>query len=232
MDWQTLQKPAEMAESRLLEAILSGHFPINSSLPGERDLADLVGVTRPTLREALQRLARDGWLNIQHGKPTRVRDYWQEGGLAVLAVLAQTSVCQSPDFVTHLLEFRVLVAPAYTRQAIEAAAEEVVALLETYPHLEENSSAFARADWDLHMRLTQLTPNPIFRFLFNGFQKLSITIGEQYFAFPACRQHSRNFYAELLDCARTGAAFDAETLTRRIMEESLELWQKMQKEAK
>ena len=232
MDWQPLQKPAEMAESRLLEAILSGHFPINSSLPGERDLADLVGVTRPTLREALQRLARDGWLDIQHGKPTRVRDYWQEGGLAVLAVLAQTSVCQSPDFVTHLLEFRVLVAPAYTRQAIEAAAEEVVALLETYPHLEENPSAFARADWDLHMRLTQLTPNPIFRFLFNGFQKLSITIGEQYFAFPACRQHSRNFYAELLDCARTSADFDAETLTRRIMEESLALWQKMQKEAK
>jgi GntR family transcriptional regulator, negative regulator for fad regulon and positive regulator of fabA len=232
MDWQPLQKPAEMAESRMLEAILSGHFPINSSLPGERDLADQVGVTRPTLREALQRLARDGWLDIQHGKPTRVRDYWQEGGLAVLAVLAQTPASQSPDFVTHLLEFRVLVAPAYTRQAIEAAAEKVVALLEPYPHLEENPSAFARADWKLHMRLTQLTPNPIFRFLFNGFQKLSITIGEQYFAFPACRQHSRNFYAELLDCARTSAAFDAETLTRRIMEESLALWQKMQKESK
>ena len=147
MDWQTLQKPAEMAESRLLDAILSGHFPINSSLPGERDLADLVGVTRPTLREELQRLARDGWLDIQHGKPTRVRNYWQEGGLAVLAVLAQTSAGQLPDFVTHLLEFRILVAPAYTRQAIEVAPEEVVALLEAYPHLEENPSAFARADW-------------------------------------------------------------------------------------
>jgi GntR family negative regulator for fad regulon and positive regulator of fabA len=232
MDWQPLQKPAEMAESRLLEAILSGHFPINSNLPGERDLADQVGVTRPTLREALQRLARDGWLVIQHGKPTRVRDYWQEGGLAVLAVLALTPEGQSPDFVTHLFEFRVLVAPAYTRQAIEVASEEVVALLETYPHLEENPMAFARADWELHKRLTQLTPNPIFRFLFNGFQKLSITIGEQYFTFPACRQHSRNFYAELLDCAKTSAAFDAETLARRIMEESLALWQKMQKEAK
>jgi len=77
MDWQPVQKPAEMAESRLLEAILSGHFPINSNLPGERELAAQIGVTRPTLREALQRLARDGWLDIQHGKPTRVRDYWR-----------------------------------------------------------------------------------------------------------------------------------------------------------
>ena len=94
MDWQPLQKPAEMAESRLLEAILSGYFPINTNLPGERDLADQIGVTRPTLREALQRLARDGWLDIQQGKPTRVRDYWREGGLAVLAVLAENS-CRS-----------------------------------------------------------------------------------------------------------------------------------------
>ncbi len=231
MDWQPVQKPAEMAESRLLDAILSGHFPVNSNLPSERDLAEQIGVTRPTLREALQRLARDGWLDIQHGKPTRIRDYWREGGLAVLATLAQTPTGRSPDFVTNLLEFRVLVAPAYARQALESASGEVVTLLEGYGLLEDNPSAFARADWELHIRMTQLSPNPIFRFLFNGFQKLSIPIGEQYFAFPDCRQHSRHFYTELLNCARSGAAFDAETLTRRIMEESLVLWQKMQKES-
>ena len=99
MDWQPMQKPAEMAESRLLEAILSGNFPINSSLPGERELAEQIGVTRPTLREALQRLARDGWLDIQHGKPPRVRDFWREGGLAVLEVLAQMVLMEFRDIL-------------------------------------------------------------------------------------------------------------------------------------
>lgn len=230
MDWHSVPRPAEMAENRLLEAILSGHFPINCTLPGERELAEQIGVTRPTLREALQRLARDGWLDIQHGKQTRVRDYWREGGLAVLAVLAQTPAGRSPDFVTHLLEFRVLLAPAYTRQAIESSPDELATLLESYDHLEDNPSTFARVDWDLHIRLTQLATNPIFRFLFNGFQKITIPVGEQYFAFPECRQHSRYFYTELLNCARSSAAFDGETLTRRIMEESLALWQKVQKE--
>jgi GntR family negative regulator for fad regulon and positive regulator of fabA len=230
MDWQSVQKPAELAESRLLEAILTGNFPINNNLPGERELAEQIGVTRPTLREALQRLARDGWLDIQHGKPTRVRDYWREGGLAVLAVLAQNPASQGPDFVTHLLELRVLLAPAYTRQALESAPEEAAELLESYNCLEDNPHTLAIADWELHIHLTQLATNPIFRFLFNGFQKLAIQVGEQYFAFPECCQHSRNFYTELLNCARSSAAFDAETLTRRIMEESLALWQKMQKE--
>lgn len=230
MDWHPLQKPAELTESRLLEAILSGHFPANSNLPAERELAEQIGVTRPTLREALQRLARDGWLEIQHGKPTRVRDYWREGGLGVLAVLAQSPVGVPPDFVTHLLEVRVLLAPAYARQAVEAASAEIAALLGGYPSLEDSPPVFARADWDLHILLTQKAANPIFRFLFNGFHKLAIPMGERYFDYPVCRQHSRRFYADLLNCARGGAAFDAEALTRRVMEESLALWQKMQKE--
>jgi GntR family negative regulator for fad regulon and positive regulator of fabA len=144
--------------------------------------------------------------------------------------LAQTPASQSPDFVTNLLEVRVLLAPVYARQAIESAPGEVESLLESYAQLEDDPSVFSNADWELHIRLTQLADNPIFRFLFNSFQKLSIPIGIRYFAFPACRRHSRIFYAELLNCARSGAAFDAETLTRRIMEESLALWQKMQKE--
>jgi GntR family transcriptional regulator, negative regulator for fad regulon and positive regulator of fabA len=228
MKWRPIQKPAEMAESRLLDAILSGQFPINSNLPGERELAEQIGVTRPTLREVLQRLARDGWLEIRQGKPTCVRDYWKEGGLAVLAVLAQSSVSQSPDFVTHLLELRVLLAPSYAHQAIESAPGEVASLLESYTNLEDSPFAFSIADWELHVRLTRLASNPIFCFLFNGFQKLSIPVGEKYFSFRECRQHSRFFYAELLNCARSGAPFDAEILTRRIMEESLALWQKLQ----
>src|SRR5512140_2468952 len=148
--WKPIQKPAEIAERRLLDAILSGRFAVNSVLPGERDLAIQIGVTRPTLREALQRLARDGWLDIQHGKATRVRDYWQEGNMGVLSVLAQMPSQQTPNFVAYLLEVRVLLAPTYTRQAMEQAAPEIAALLGTYADLEESPSAFAEADWKLH----------------------------------------------------------------------------------
>jgi len=230
MDWQPVRKPAEMAESRLLEAILSGNFPINSNLPGERELAAQIGVTRPTLREALQRLARDGWLDIQHGKPTRVRDYWREGSLAVLAALAQSPIHQSSDFVVHLLDLRVLIAPAYTRQAVLAAAGEIITLLESYTNLEDTPSAFARADWDLHSLLARHAVNPVFQLLLNGFQSLYMLVGDHYFSSPECRRHSRSFYQSLLDCVRREAVCDAESLTRRVMEESLALAKKMQKE--
>jgi GntR family negative regulator for fad regulon and positive regulator of fabA len=229
MEWQTIQKPAEIAENRLLEAILSGHFPINSNLPGERELAEQIGVTRPTLREALQRLARDGWLDIQHGKPTRVRDYWREGSLAVLSVLARSPAHQSPDFVVHLLDLRVLIAPAYARQAVQAAPGEIITLLESYANLEDTPTAFTRADWHLHSLLARHAANPVFQLLLNGFQSLYLLVGDHYFTSPECRQHSRSFYQSLLECAQRGADCDAESLTRRVMEESLALAKKMKR---
>ncbi|MFH2102042.1 MAG: fatty acid metabolism transcriptional regulator FadR [Chloroflexota bacterium] len=230
MDWQPIQKPAEMAESRLLEAILTGVFPINSNLPGERDLADQLGVTRPTLREALQRLARDGWVEIRQGKPTRVRDYWREGSLGVLSGLARSPAHQDPDFVSNLLEVRMLLAPAYTEQALRQSSRDVMDLLANLTGLEDDPAAFARSDWELHSLLTQLAPNPVYRLLLNSFQQLYLLMGERYFAFEECRQHSHGYYLALQDCIHRKSVCDAETLTRRIMQESLALWQKLQKE--
>jgi len=48
---------------KLTEAMRRGAFPPGSRLPGERDLAASVGVSRSTLRQALGRLADEGQLN-------------------------------------------------------------------------------------------------------------------------------------------------------------------------
>ena len=224
--WNSIQKPAEIAEARLLEAILSGHFAVNSYLPGERDLAGRIGVTRPTLREAMQRLARDGWLDIQQGRPTRVRDYWQEGNLGVLSRLARMPSQGTPDFVTHLLEIRVLLAPTYTRQAMERASAEIAISLSGYADIEEDPARFVYLDWELHYLLTQRAANPIFRLLLNSFRDLYQSMGQRYFASVENRAHSRRYYAELQNCARKGEYLKAETLTRQAMEESLLLWKK------
>ena len=56
-------KPQQFAEHTLLMHILNNTYPPGSRLPNERELAEQIGVTRPTLRETLQRLAREKWLN-------------------------------------------------------------------------------------------------------------------------------------------------------------------------
>jgi GntR family negative regulator for fad regulon and positive regulator of fabA len=222
--WTRPRRPAEIAEERLLQAITSGRFAVNSPLPAERELAEQIGVTRPTLREALQRLARDGWLDIQQGKPTRVRDYLMEGNLAVLAMLAQASTRGSAEFVPHLLELRVLLAPAYTRQALENSRREVVDLLAGYSALEDKPEVFARADWELHALLTHRASNPIFRLLLNSFQDLYQVMGSHYFVSKKNRDSSRLYYRDLLAFARKGSIAKAEALTRQVMQDALARW--------
>jgi GntR family negative regulator for fad regulon and positive regulator of fabA len=125
IDWSPPKRPAAYAEKSLILAIINDDYPPGSILPAERELASKLGVTRPTLRETLQRLERDGWLNIQQGKSTRVNDYWKEGGLNVLNALVQHSEKLPPDFIPNLLHVRLVLAPAYTRQAVENSPTQI-----------------------------------------------------------------------------------------------------------
>ena len=224
MNWLAPPKPAEVAESRLITAILNGHFPIGQSLPPERELAGQLGVTRPTLREALQRMARDGWVDIQHGRPTRVRDYWREGNLGVLSGIARYPQHAPDDFIPNLLTIRLLMAPTYFRQAAERNLNATVSLLRQSVDVGETPAAFARADWRLHHQMTILSGNPIFTLILNGFKELYGQMALFYFELEAARDHSRAFYHELLLAIESAGPSSLEELTRQTMTDSRELW--------
>ncbi len=225
MDWNPPRKPASHAEFLLVGAILEGRFPVGSSLPAERELASLLGVTRPTLRETLQRLSRDGWLEIQHGKPTRVKDYLQEGNLAVLGALAAHSEHLPPNFIHNLLVVRQLIAPTYIRLAVQNTPSQVIELLSTLTCLEDTPACYAAADWELHHRLCILSGNPVFTLIMNGFANLYPVMARRYFTLPSARTASLAFYTALLEAARRQDGAAAFKVADEVMRASLDLWQ-------
>jgi GntR family negative regulator for fad regulon and positive regulator of fabA len=216
--------PARRAEAALVESILAGRHPPGSSLPAERELAARLGVTRPTLREALQRLHRDGWLTIRHGQQTRVNDFWREGGLNVLDAVVRHGRALPPGFVGQLLEVRTLLAPAYARAAVARNAAAVAAHLAAAEALPDSAAEFARFDWDVHHALARGSGNPIFALILNGFAGFYRTLAERYFAAPPGRRASRAFYRALAQAARRGAPARAEQVTRAAMTRSARLW--------
>ncbi len=225
MEWTSPQKPAELTENRLIDAILDGAFPIGSSLPGERKLASQLKVTRPTLREALQRLGRDGWLEIRHGKPTRVRDFWREGSLGVLGAIARRSTHLPPDFIPNLLAVRLAIAPAYTALAANNDHSSVLHVLKDHLLIPDQAEAFANFDWRLHYQLSISSGNPIFTLILNGFTELYIPMAILYFQLPKSRHTSRLFYAELEQAFSLPDPIAAEAVTREVMKDSLRLWE-------
>jgi GntR family negative regulator for fad regulon and positive regulator of fabA len=218
------QRPSEYVENALVDAILEGTYPPGSCLPGERLLAGQLGVTRPTLREAIQRLARDGWLTVAHGKPTVVNDFWREGGLNVLGKLIEHPANLPGDFIGQLLEVRLHLAPAYTRAAVERASPQIAALLAECERLTDDSAAYARFDWVLHHHLTVSSGNPIYTLILNGFRGFYEEMARLYFTPAEARALSADFYRQLGDVAARADGPAAEALCRRVMQASIDLW--------
>ncbi len=223
-EWVIPKKPTDLAEQQLLSAILNGSFPIGSSLPPERELAQLLGITRPTLREALQRLSRDGWIQIRQGKSTIIRDYWKDGNLIMLNALSNQPEVLTPAFIASLLEVRAAIAPVYTRLACTRNREQAIALLEGFIDLPDDPVTYAQADQELHHQLTLLSDNAIFTLIYNGFRQLSYQEGLDYFASPQARKHSQAFYRGLLDDFRNNDPDNAAARTAKVMKDSLDYW--------
>lgn len=226
MKWEIPEKPATIAETRLIEAILDGRFPIESTLPAERELAKNLGVTRPTLREALQRMARDGWVEIQQGKSTRVKDFWRDGNLGVLSSIAQHPNYLPKDLIISILNIRFVLAPAYIKLAVSNSPEPVVNYLNSCLHIDDNAVDFSVADFELQRYLTIQSGNPIYTLILNGFKDLYLDVALKYFSFQIHRDHTRKYYQSLLESAKEHDAEKAAQLTELVMKESIDLWQR------
>ena len=71
--WHTAMKRSDATET-IKSWILSGRLPKGEFLPAERTLADRLGISRPTLRRALEPLVNSGVLATQPGRGTLVPD--------------------------------------------------------------------------------------------------------------------------------------------------------------
>jgi GntR family negative regulator for fad regulon and positive regulator of fabA len=223
-NWSAPKRPAAYAEEALITAILDGTYPPGAPLPGERDLASQLGVTRPTLRETLRRLECDGWLTIHQGKHTRVNDCWRDGGLNVLSSLVRYSQTLPEGFIANLLEVRLALAPAYTRAAVENSPARVIDHLASHTGLDDTPEAMASFDWTLHYTLTIASGNPVYTLILNGFAGFYEEMARLYFARAEARAASRDFYASLLAAAEVRDAGEAERLAASVMRVSIALW--------
>ena len=65
----------EQAAEYIRAHIKSGAYPVGGQIPTENELTELLGISRPTLRLALDRLTQEGLLMRVKGKGTFVRRF-------------------------------------------------------------------------------------------------------------------------------------------------------------
>lgn len=218
-------RPTQYVEKTLVTAILDGTYPTGAALPNERRLAKELGITRPTLRETLQRLAGEGWIKIRHGKPTVVNDYWQVGGLSLLSTLAKYGDYLPNGFITHLLEVRLTMLPPVAGRAATYHPDIILNYLSKAQTLTEEAGAFSDYDWKLQILMARNSRNPVFALILNDFAAVYKAMALQYFTEKTARLASRTFYQKLSDTIKGRNIKRVEAVVKKAIAQSITIWQ-------
>jgi DNA-binding FadR family transcriptional regulator len=162
---------------QLLDEVVDGSLGPGDPLPSERRLAELLGVSRPAVREALQRMSATRLVDVRHGGATTVRDFQQYAGLDLLPRLLVRNGELDPDVARSIVEARFAIAPGMvrlaTRRARRAPTTAVEALHTAVDALEAAEGPVDRqraalAYWD---KVVDLADSLVFRLLFNNLRQ-------------------------------------------------------------
>jgi GntR family transcriptional regulator, transcriptional repressor for pyruvate dehydrogenase complex len=113
-----LVRPAEVVAFRLTEAILAGDVKVGERLPSEQALSQQLGISRPTLREAIKLLVQAGVVEVLPGS---------SGGIFVVSesIPAELAGIAVPDMSTEhipvIIEARRLFEPRVSLMAAQCA---------------------------------------------------------------------------------------------------------------
>jgi GntR family transcriptional regulator, transcriptional repressor for pyruvate dehydrogenase complex len=120
--------PEDVFEQIVAE-VLSGEMQPGEALPSERRLAEVLGVSRPAVREALKRLTSAGLVEVRQGDATTVRDFRRHAGLDLLPRLLIRAGELDFAVVRSILETRLHNGPKVAELAAERRRPELAALL-------------------------------------------------------------------------------------------------------
>lgn len=116
--------PDEVYE-QLLDDVVGGELAPGKNLPAERQLAEVLGVSRPAVREALQRLAHSGLLAVRQGDGTTVLDYRKHAGLDLLPRLLIRGGKLDFGVIRSIVEARLLIGQEVAALAAERAGADL-----------------------------------------------------------------------------------------------------------
>lgn len=115
---------------QIVSEVLSGQMQPGQTLPSERRLAEVLGVSRPAIREALKRLAGTGLIEVRQGDATTVRDFRRTAGLDLLPRLLMRGGELDLSVVRSILETRLHNGPKIAQLAAERAGTGLTDLLD------------------------------------------------------------------------------------------------------
>lgn len=207
---------AERIAQQLIDLIeLKGLKPADK-LPPERGLADLLEVSRPSLREALHILQAQGLVQIRHGQGTYVQE-------PLLAQELRASMLASNHNLNELFDAREVLEVPSARWAAQKVSREDIRLLRATLNQVDAIAAGHPIDYNqlqvldakFHLTIVEIAGNRFVNQTLNVLQDVMRMSMETTLRLPGRSAISRKEHLVILDAIEAGNGDLAATLTHQ-----------------
>lgn len=170
MDWTSLRRSHALSVPERLSVdlerlILEGTLKPGDRLPPERELGEMLGVSRVSIREALHELESRGFIDRKPGRGTIVVSSAQRGGSAGTALSALVDSADPGSVeLSRIMEVRAVVEPPIAALATARVTERDLAQLRALVQemeTQEDLERYAELDRAFHQAISQYTHNPL-----------------------------------------------------------------------
>lgn len=168
----TTKSSADIVFDQVADQIVGGDLEPGVALPGERELAAQLQVSRSVVREALQRLAQAGLVEIRQGGATRVLDFQDSADMNLLnRLLINSDGAIDPKVLRSMIEMRLSIGIDAARLCALRADQSIQTQLRTLVNeLEQADELLDKQDIDLRFWETVIigSGNIVYRLAYNG----------------------------------------------------------------
>lgn len=186
------QKVSSIAAEQIVDAIQRGDYPVSSKLPSEFELAELMGVSRPSIREALSALQATSIIESRPGSGNYVlRKPSSSEGCDMVHLLESETGC------LDVMEARGVLEPPIAALVASKASGDMVAQLKervddmrTYAG-QDNFDDYFEADKKFHITLADATGNALVK---SALSPLLDTMDHRVY-----REFTRHYYLKNVD---------------------------------
>jgi GntR family transcriptional repressor for pyruvate dehydrogenase complex len=195
------QKVAEQVLERLSGLIQAGRWQAGQKMPSEKELGELLGVGRSSLREAVKSLEFMGLVEVRPGQGTFVT---KDSSSAVGAAVAR-AVNLTPQDAIDLIEARELIEARIARLAAQRIDAERLRELRKYWETMVQELALGRldphatADLQFHTTLAEASGSRVLLRIFLTIRDLLHELITQALTLPGTPQAANDAHGQILE---------------------------------
>lgn len=207
----------ETTRQQLEKLILKGSLGPGDRLPSEKEMGEMLGVSRTVIRQAIHLLTAKGLLVSRSGSGTYVRRFGLEVMKDPIHMLLQANILSSENIneAREILEINIsgLAAERATATQIEEMGQSIQALKKR----KITGMEFARADVSFHVNLAKAAHNPLLLALVTSLNDLMMELRLQTFSIPGIVDEAVSYHSRIIACVKAHDLIGA----RKAMEEHL-----------